>query len=256
MSMETYFGSDKFNLFQTITPFKGSKKGLFIYRIIVFIILCYGLYGSVYVTIHHNPHQDHDWIYFAYFTNQTYFGIMIYFMLGIINYYRDSKGTLKGRISNTYLHTLVHILYNILLPLAIIVTCVFWGLIFPKAETFYFNFNHWAQEIIQHLLQSVFLCIDWYFITIPTNYHHFLPMFIAGVAYLIYAQIYHAIFNVWIYKFLDPSQNSIWYIIYIGLITIWTLFGFVFAAIQKFKNRNREFVIDKESFKNEGFQII
>jgi len=62
--------------------------------------------------------------------------------------------------------------------------------------------------------------------------------------------------NVWIYKFLDPSQNSIWYIIYIGLITIWTLFGFVFAAIQKFKNRNREFVIDKESFKNEGFQII
>jgi len=97
MSMETYFGSDKFNLFQTITPFKGSKKGLFIYRIIVFIILCYGLYGSVYVTIHHNPHQDHDWIYFAYFTNQTYFGIMIYFMviIKIHNLIKKKKREIK-----------------------------------------------------------------------------------------------------------------------------------------------------------------
>jgi len=86
MSLETFFGSDKFNLFQTVIPFKGSSKSLLIYRIICFIILSYGLYGSIYVTIHHNPHETRDWIYFAYFTNQTYFGIMIYFLVYLFIY--------------------------------------------------------------------------------------------------------------------------------------------------------------------------
>jgi len=113
--------------------------------------------------------------------------------MGIINYFRNKKGTLKGRISNTYLHIFVHLFYNILFPFAVIVTIIFWGLMFPKMETFYFEFTHWAQELIQHLFQSFMIGIDWYLITVPTTYAHFIPMFVIGVLYLIYTQIYHAI---------------------------------------------------------------
>ncbi|OUM65545.1 hypothetical protein PIROE2DRAFT_7384 [Piromyces sp. E2] len=223
MSLETFFGSEKFNLFQTITPYKGSKKGLLIYRIICLIILSYGLYGSVYVTIHHNPHETRDWIYFAYFTNQTFFCIMLYFMIGIINYFHDKNGTLNGRLHSTFVHVLVHIFYNILFPLAVIVTLVFWCLMFPKMETFYFTYKHWAQELIQHLFQSFMIGIDWFLITVPTNYAHFIS-------------------NV--------------YFLYIGLVVGWSFIGFLFSALQKFKNRNRMFIDDnKMSRIKDGYEL-
>jgi len=82
MSFETFFGSNSFNLYQLITPYKGSKNFLLYYRIFVFIILCYGLFTSIYVYYYPNP-NDKRRVYFAYFTNQTYFCIMIYFAVRI-----------------------------------------------------------------------------------------------------------------------------------------------------------------------------
>jgi len=81
MSIETLLASDKFNFFQTITPYRGTKKGLFIYRIICLIILCFGVICSIYATINRDPAKKDHWIYFAYFTNQTYYAIIIYFLV-------------------------------------------------------------------------------------------------------------------------------------------------------------------------------
>jgi len=83
MSLESFFASDEFNLYQTLTPVKGSKKGLFIFRIIALCIFGYGLFSSIYCTIHHNPNQDHDWIWFAYYTNQTFLANVLYFVVRI-----------------------------------------------------------------------------------------------------------------------------------------------------------------------------
>jgi hypothetical protein len=186
-------------------------------------------------------------MWFSFFTNQTYVAISIYFLLGLIYYYKDAKGNLKGRINNKFLHVLVHILYNVLLPLAFIVTTVFWSLILPFSDTSYYTATHWIGNVIQHFLQFVFLGIDWFLITIPTNYKHFIPMFVVGFAYLIFAQIYHVIYGIWIYGFLNPSFTKYWYLLYIGLVIGWTFIGFIFAGIQKFKNRNRKFIIDTDS---------
>eukprot|EP00833_Pecoramyces_ruminatium_P000702 jgi/Orpsp1_1/1174734/evm.model.c7180000051205.1 len=193
MTLETLFASDKFNLFQTIIPYKGTKKGLLTFRIIVFIVLCYGLYCSIYCVFHRDPATKNRYMWFCFFTNQSFIAIMIYFMIGIINYFRDANGSLKGKINNTFLHTLMHMFYNLLLPISFLVTVIFWGLILPWLNISYFTFTHWAANVIQHFLQFVSVAIDWYLITIPTNYYHFLPMFIIGIIYLIYAQIYHII---------------------------------------------------------------
>lgn len=241
MSIETLLASDKFNFFQTITPYRGTKKGLFIYRIICLIILCFGVICSIYATINRDPAKKDHWIYFAYFTNQTYYAIIIYFLIGIINYIRDRNGTLKGRAKWTFVHILGHAFYNILFTLAFLVTIIFWGMIFPKMNTSFFNLLHWCQEFIQHFFQMVMVGIDWYLITLPTSYAHFIPMFLVGIAYLIFALIYHAIYNVWIYAFLN-QENKNWLILYIALVIGWAIFGLVFAGIQKFKNRNRKYV--------------
>jgi len=80
MSFETFFASDKFNLFQTIIPYVGSKNGLFIYRVLVMIVLIFGYYCSIYTTaVNHNP--ERDWMWFSYFTNQNYVAITIYFLV-------------------------------------------------------------------------------------------------------------------------------------------------------------------------------
>ncbi|ORX82689.1 hypothetical protein BCR32DRAFT_267474 [Anaeromyces robustus] len=245
MSFESFFVSDKFNLYQTITPFKGSKKGLFYFRLFALFIFTLGIPGSVYTTIHHNPKKQ-GWQWFCYFTNQTFVALYIYFLIGIINYLLDAKGKLNSKISNSFVHTIYHIFCNVLFPLAFIVTVIFWGLIFPTQETYYFTPIHWAENIIQHLLNSVFMGIDWYLVTIPTGYSHFIPMFVVGVAYLVYTQIYYYIYNIWVYPFLNRDTNKKWYILYSGLVIAWSFIGFVFAGIQKFKNRNRKLVSHKK----------
>jgi len=242
MSFETFFGSNNFNLYQLVTPYKGSKKFLLCYRIIVFIILCYGLYASIYVYYNPNPNEKRH-VYFAFFTNQTYFCIMFYFATAIILQLKDNKGNLKSRVSSPFFHTLIHIFFNAIFPLACIVTVIFCGLMLPSLKTFYYNYIHYAQQAIQHVLQSVFLGIDWFLITVPSKPSHFIPTFVIGVCYLIFVQIYHIIYDHWVYQFLNTA-NSNWYFIYAGVIIFWTLFGLIFSYIQNFKNRNRRYVND------------
>jgi hypothetical protein len=179
---------------------------------------------------------------------------MIYFACAIFLHIKDDKGTLKSRINNSFLHTLVHIFYNMVFPLACIVTVIFCGLMLPKLQTFYYNFIHYSQQAVQHVLQSVFLGIDWFLITVPSKPTHFLPTFVVGVIYLIFVQIYHVVYDHWVYKFLN-TDNSNWYVIYIGVIVFWTLFGLIFSYIQNFKNRNRKFVSDIDMRKGEFTQV-
>jgi len=134
-------------------------------------------------------------IYFIY----IYFNVNIIFFFfykmkcAIFLHIKDDKGTLKSRINNSFLHTLVHIFYNMVFPLACIVTVIFCGLMLPKLQTFYYNFIHYSQQAVQHVLQSVFLGIDWFLITVPSKPTHFLPTFVVGVIYLIFVQIYHVV---------------------------------------------------------------
>jgi len=247
MSFETFFGSNGFNYYQLVTPYKGSKKFLLYYRIVVFAILCYGLFASIYVYYNPNP-NDTRRVYFAFFTNQTYFMIMIYFLSCIILHIKDNNGTLKGRVSSSVIHTLIHIFFNMVFPLACIVTVIFSCLMLPKLQTFYYNYIHYLQQAIQHILQSVFLFIDWFLITVPSKATHFIPTFVVGICYLIFVQIYHVVYDHWVYKFLSTS-NSNWYIIYAGVILFWTLFGLIFSYIQNFKNRNRRYISDVDANK-------
>ncbi|ORX49760.1 hypothetical protein BCR36DRAFT_328171 [Piromyces finnis] len=251
MSFETFFGSNGFNFYQLVTPYKGSKKFLLYYRIIIFVILCYGLYTSIYAYENPNPEETKRHqrkVYFAFFTNQTYFMIMIYFLGAIFLHIKDNNGTLKGRVSNSIIHTLIHIFYNMVFPLACIVTLIFCGVMLPNLQTYYYTFTHYAQQVIQHVLQSVFLLIDWFLITVPSKATHFIPTFTIGVCYLIFVQVYHSIYDHWIYKFLSTSNNG-WYYMYIGVIAFWTIFGLIFSFIQNFKNRNRRYVSDVDSTK-------
>jgi len=75
------------------------------------------------------------------------------------------------------------------------VTVIFWSLIIPFKKDFSYEFPHWCAAIIQHSIHFVCISIDWFLITIPTNFKHFIPMLVVGILYLIYAHIYHLIFK-------------------------------------------------------------
>lgn len=242
VDVEKIFNSENFNFFQAIIPNYGTPKTLLYYRLIAFVILIYGFVCSIYAEIYTNTKK----IYLAFFTNQTYIGILIYFMVNIYLHHKYQNGTLLGRVNNSTLHTLIHIFYNVQFPLACIVTAVFWSLIFPQIDTSEYNILNYSQQIIQHLCNSIIVGIDWFLITIPTSKYHFFPMFIVGVAYLIFALIFHSITDIWIYNFLD-TKHSYWIGLYIALILVWSILGFVFAWLQNFKNRNRKYITEEDN---------
>jgi len=82
MSISHFFGTDKFNLHQLVTPYVGSKTGFLIYRILVFAFILAGLVISI-IQAKIRYEEKALQIYFSFFTNQTYIAIVIYFFVSI-----------------------------------------------------------------------------------------------------------------------------------------------------------------------------
>ncbi|OUM63089.1 hypothetical protein PIROE2DRAFT_10445, partial [Piromyces sp. E2] len=145
--------------------------------------------------------------------------------------------TLPKKFNNESVNVLTHFFYNILPPFASLVTIVFWSLIAPILD--WTLYNHWNVQLhfLQHLFQSIFLLTDWYLISVPTNLNIAYPTVGVGITYLIFAHIYHAYTGNWIYKFLDTS-NKYYIIIYVCVISFWTLLSIIFAKIQMKKNES------------------
>ena len=80
-----------------------------------------------------------------------------------------------------------------IVPLSFLVSVIYWGLIAPILDSSRYNALNYLLNNIQHTFQSIFLGIDWFLISLPTNMRHSIPMIIVGVCYVIFAHIYNAI---------------------------------------------------------------
>ncbi|ORX81641.1 hypothetical protein BCR32DRAFT_268155 [Anaeromyces robustus] len=235
--MSSFFDTDKFNLQQIITPIFGSKKNLLTFRLFAFVFLFLGLILSIYnYNFNYNEASHIRKGYFSYFTNQTYIAIILYYILCIYFHIKDNNHALPKRFKNENLNSCIHIFFNVIVPLAFLVTVIFWGLISPILDTSRYNALNYLLIVIQHSFQSIFLGLDWFLISLPTNIYHSIPMIIVGICYVIFAHIFNAMYGIWIYKFLDTS-NKHWVGIYIGVFTFWILFGVCFTFVHKIKNK-------------------
>jgi len=188
-------------------------------------------------------------VYLPYFTNQTYICINIYFALTIYFHLKDNKNELPKKFKNDFVNVLLHFFLNILPPLALLVTLVFWTLIAPILD--WSLYNHWNVQLhfLQHLFQSIFIIPDWYLMNVPSSLNIAIPNTAIGIIFLIFAHIYHHFTGNWIYDFLDTS-NKIWPIIYVCVVAFWTVFGFVFAKVHVMKYESRTKKSTEESQKN------
>ncbi|ORX64729.1 hypothetical protein BCR32DRAFT_286896 [Anaeromyces robustus] len=208
MFLSKFFGTENFNLQQVVTP-------------------CFGFIVAIY-NYYFNFNTNELRIFLPYYTHQT-------FIIGIILQIKDLNKTLPKRFQNESLNVFIHILFNGIIPTAFLVTIIFWFVIFPSLDFSKCNILNYFQHITEHLLQSIFVGIDWYLILIPTSVKHFIPMFLAGINFLIFAQFYHAYSGNWIYDFVDTSnENS--FLTYTAVITFWGIFGIIFTIIHKKKN--------------------
>ncbi|ORX81640.1 hypothetical protein BCR32DRAFT_268154 [Anaeromyces robustus] len=235
MSLSKFFGTENFNLQQITTPFVGTKKGLLFFRIISFLILIFGFIVAIY-NYYYNFNTNELRIFLPYFTHQSFIAILIYFLINIVLQIKDLNNTLPKRFKNENLNVTLHVFYNSIVPLAFLVSFIFWFMIYPILDFSRCNILNYCQHLILHLFQSIFIGIDWYLTTIPTSRNHYIPMTCIGIIYLIYAQFYHVIYGDWIYDFLDTS-NKYWIIIYVCVIIFWIIFGIIFTKIHQKKNK-------------------
>jgi len=235
MSISKFFNTDKFNLQQVVTPCIGTKTHLLVFRIVALAVLLYGFVVSIY-NYYFNFKTNELRVYLPYFTHQTFICILFYFGFNIYFQIKDRKKALPFRFEKEACNVFCHISFNALVPMAFLVSIIFWGIIYPVLDFSRCNYLNYVQHIILHCFQSIFLGIDWFLISIPTCSHHYLPMFIIGIVYLTFANIYHAITGNWIYDFVDTTKD-LWVVTYVAVTCFWFAFGYGFTVLHQKKNK-------------------
>ena len=118
---------------------------------------------------------------------------MKFLQLNIYFQLKDRKNALPPRFKSEELNILIHIFYNALVPLAFLVSLIFWGVIYPTLDFSRCTYLNYAKHFILHCFQSFAMGMDWFLTSLPTARSHVLPMLLVGVVYLLYTHIYHAL---------------------------------------------------------------
>jgi len=106
---------------------------------------------------------------------------------------KDRNNTLPERFKIEGFNVFLHIFSNTLVPLAFLVSLIFWGVIYPTLDFSRCTYLNYAKHFILHCFQSIAMGIDWCLISLPTTRQHVIPMVLVGIIYIIYTYIYHAL---------------------------------------------------------------
>ncbi|KAF9919900.1 hypothetical protein FBU30_010375 [Linnemannia zychae] len=192
--------------------------------------------------------------YLKYFTNLTYFGLVVYLVCSTIwsiNYLRQPCSERPNWLKSGspwwgYLHWL---LYSTVVTYHFIVPIVYWTML--NDGSYMDSFGHWRNYSV-HAIDGVFALFELVF-----NRHFLQPrhsVVVAGVMllYMLLTFVVRKTKGAWVYPFLDWDQGPICAAYYLGIAV--GLFVVFFFLLMVHRLRNR-WLVKRCAIVNQGFEL-
>ncbi|KAJ3055712.1 hypothetical protein HK097_009597 [Rhizophlyctis rosea] len=191
------------------------------------------------------------WVYFSYFTNLSWLGLTIYFLLfAFLSFRYVQTGTSK--FFQNLPKPVRWLIWNIYVLAAVypwIVVIIFWSLLSGELVR-NGDAMAWWTNINVHLMDLVFMLIELFLARTPMFASQWPIPIAVGLLYLAWAHVQNAAFSdePWVvgnpayphgwypYSFLDVERSSaaMWYII---VIVLFILMFFVVFGVHRFRDR-------------------
>ncbi|DAA75831.1 TPA_exp: Uncharacterized protein A8136_1202 [Trichophyton benhamiae CBS 112371] len=150
--------------------------------------------------VHHQVDNMKDM--FVYFTNLSYWGVAFYFLFAAIHsfvYARTGRSVFFDKAPR-FLRALHSLLYSSIIILPIIVTILYWTLLFG---------GPWFPEVSKHIMQTGYAIFELVIpATEPLPLLHLPFLIIILLLYTALAFLNHSINGFYTYSFLDPGVNG------------------------------------------------
>ncbi|KAJ1948409.1 hypothetical protein FBU59_001610 [Linderina macrospora] len=149
-------------------------------------------------------------VHFAYFTNLCYTGLVAYLAVSLYHTTRALQTRTTGSFSDMWptLQLLHWLLYASVAVFSIIVTCVYWGLLYPSAHNMGVR-DKWINVSV-HAMNTVFFLLDTVVGGMAFTSHWSHPCILAAVGflYIMLAYLNEAINGFFTYSFLNYKQKK------------------------------------------------
>ncbi|OAL65296.1 hypothetical protein A7C99_3780 [Trichophyton rubrum] len=150
--------------------------------------------------VHHQVDNMKDM--FVYFTNLSYWGVAFYFLFAAIHsfvYARTGRSVFFDKTPR-FLRALHSLLYSSIIILPIIVTILYWTLLFG---------GPWFPEVSKHIMQTGYAIFELVIpATEPFPLLHLPFLIIILLLYTALAFLNHSLHGFYTYSFLDPGVNG------------------------------------------------
>jgi hypothetical protein len=175
-------------------------QSLYIFLVLIISLILTGIHPS-------NGGPSASSLSFSYFTILTYWGLAFYFLFASLHTltYARTGTPLQTTIPPPHqaLHSLLH---TTITTYPILVTAIFWGILFRSWWTQ--SFPQWS-NISEHALNSLFALFEIIVPrTRPAPWIHALWIVVILALYLGLAYLTHATRGIYVYGFLDPAEGG------------------------------------------------
>ncbi|KAI9823677.1 MAG: hypothetical protein M1826_007646 [Phylliscum demangeonii] len=174
---------------------------------------CFSLYAFVVIFVilgwqHQHGEREANGQSFSYFTVLTYWGLAFYFLFAAVHSFSVARyGQAWLERWPRPLQTLHSLWYTTIVTFPILVTVVYWALIY-RGTGFLSAFDTWS-NVSQHALNTVFALVEILIpATAPPPILHLLGLVGLLTLYLALAYLTHATQHFYPYSFLDPAEHG------------------------------------------------
>ncbi|KAI8321696.1 hypothetical protein GQ54DRAFT_275616 [Martensiomyces pterosporus] len=178
--------------------------------------------------------------HFAYFTNLCYTGLLAYFASSLfhtVQFWR--RGTASSFTSMPRILQLMHwLLFSSALVYAIVVTVIFWGVLFKSSE-YKSSASLWSTASV-HALNTVFMVVDMFVgaMVLSPHWTHPTVLSFIGLLYVMLAYLNEAINGWFTYSFLNYKKlKAVEFPVILGILAGFLVAYYVLYGIHQLVDR-------------------
>ncbi|KAL1916914.1 uncharacterized protein VTP21DRAFT_5111 [Calcarisporiella thermophila] len=197
--------------------------------------------------------QNRLYSYIFYFTNLSYIGLLLYFMIAFILSVMYIRGSELQFLRGVW-GLIVWIIYELFATFHLLVPIVFWAILFPaafeEARDAKISPGYTWSTISVHALDLILLIPEVVLNRIPIAVAHMIFVVIILLLYMFETWIVHAQTGKWVYPFLnwDPPGRAAGY--YLGVLVLTLLIFLVQYAVYRLKEWTARRIDSRKKEKN------
>jgi len=123
-------------------------------------------------------------------------------------------------------------LYNIALPSAILVTMIYWGVLYPMLTSAGYKVAIFM-DLSVHAFNTILMMIEQYIGSVPTRIAHVYQPITYGIIYAIFSAIMYAVYDLVLYPYVLDWGNPITAASITGILIYYLVAQFVLYLIYR-----------------------